>query len=100
MLKKKKVKDSYVFLPNMNDKEEVMKYCRKMYPKGTKYLSVSVVSKGFESADPQFVSCAKNFKYRNNNLIWGEEGRGQLYYKGTWAKIIKDDREEKRKKSW
>lgn len=65
------------------NKEEMMEKAYRDYPVGTKYKSPT--PRGCELI---YTVEEQNFKWINESIIWGEEGKECLYYDGRWAEIV------------
>ena len=62
--------------------EDRLEQARKLYPAGTMYNCANSYSDGFIVENPELFSIPKP------NIIYGELGKGAIYYKGKWAKIL------------
>jgi len=62
--------------------EDRLQEARKLYPAGTMYNSANSYSDGFIVENPEL------FSIPEPNVIYGELGKGAIYYKGKWAEIL------------
>ena len=59
-----------------------LREARKLYPAGTIYNCANSYSDGFIVDNPEL------FSIPEPNVIYGELGKGAIYYKGKWAEIL------------
>lgn len=62
--------------------EDRLEQARKLYPAGTMYNCANSYSDGAIVENPEL------FSIPEPNVIYGELGKGCIYYKGKWAKIL------------
>jgi hypothetical protein len=67
---------------HFNMDEDRLQEARKLYPAGTMYNCANSYQDGFIVENPEL------FSIPEPNVIYGELGKGAIYYKGKWAKIL------------
>jgi len=70
-----------IIKPKIPENESNLDKAKRLYPVGTTYLSAS-------SVKSQNTVVVQSFQQINPEMIYGESGKGCLYYYGKWAEII------------
>lgn len=68
---------------------DLLEEAKLKYPSGTKYKTA--YERG-ENCKIETVEI-QDFTLHNPEIIWGEDGKGCLYWKGIWAEVITENYE-------